>query len=42
MAGFSGVSKEAIDGSYKVWLERIGVEKNRVTVQKTQGSLAFR
>lgn len=31
-----------IQGSYKVWLETIHVEKNRITIQKIQGSLVFR
>lgn len=31
-AGFSGVSKNDLDESYKLWLERISVEKNyRIT-----------
>lgn len=41
-AGFSGVSKNDLDESYKLWLERISVEKNyRITHQKMQESLLF-
>lgn len=30
-AVFSGVSKNGLDESYKVWLERVSVERNRIT-----------
>ena len=42
VSGLSGISRDDFHESSKVWLERLSVEKNWVTSQKTQGNLVFR